>query len=260
METSDRRAVSRRAVAKGAAWAVPAIAVAASTPAFAASQLPPVHLDGWMEATRDNVRTGIFPSIYRCRHQANACGTGSGVRFGMYITQADGHTIGQAQITWHFAEPMTVKKLSPRGCNTDGWSTPTATTPPQDEQGYYTYTSTYTGGYTQCPSPYGDELCLVGRPAFEFRTVREDWDGCRTGSYYDYSSITRSVMVDGEWVSFIRTLNHATGRTFIGRPPIGPDGAGRSARVQSNPGLKELNLAEGEKGPEVVPAEGERAY
>lgn len=231
-------------------------------PAFAASQLPPVHLDGWMKATRDNVRTGgsLFRPVYGCRHQANACGTGSGVRYGMYITQAEGHSIGQAQITWHFAEPMTVEKLSPRGCETRGWSTPSATNPPQDDQGYYTYTSVDTGDYEQCPSPHGDEKCLVGRPAFQFRTVYENFVGCRTGGASDYSMITRSVMVDGEWVSFTRTLHHPTGQTWIGLPSDGPYRTGRSARTQSEPSSKDLNQAENKEADDLLPFEGERAY
>lgn len=45
-QTSAPRGVSRRAVAKGVAWATPVVAVAAVAPAASASPLPPLALTG----------------------------------------------------------------------------------------------------------------------------------------------------------------------------------------------------------------------
>lgn len=248
MTENSSRDVSRRTIAKGAAWAVPAVAFAAAAPAMASSpQLPPVRLDGWMDASRDSRGIGRRK---RCVYQRNACGTGiPGRRYGMYVTNAEIDSVEGASVTFWMPREGDWSEGYSAYCNTDGWSLPRYI---GTERGYYLYESTYTGGYQDCSSIYPGDVCLIGRPAFVF-TTRDGW--CSNLGRERYSAITRTVVVNGEKFSFTRTLNYADSSTDLGLPPENPPyyPDNRSAETTINRSA-ETEDQEAEKLPEVKAA------
>lgn len=85
MSELAKSGVSRRTLAKGAAWTVPAAAVVAPAPAYAVSQVPPYALQGWLRISRDC----SFGSNTLTYDSDPGSGVGTdGDPFGLYIKNA----------------------------------------------------------------------------------------------------------------------------------------------------------------------------
>lgn len=133
--------VRRRTVVRGAAWAVPAVVVATSAPAFAASPVPPGGLDGWVELEkRCDDRRG--PT------RLTVDGTGSYPNRGLwvFVTPA-GPTPSNATIIFYLqSSTLTFSNSSGTGWSNLVRASGLDTTAPAT--GYYAYQTTYTGAWT----------------------------------------------------------------------------------------------------------------
>ncbi|WP_143180567.1 hypothetical protein [Bowdeniella nasicola] len=95
--------------------------------------------------------------------------------------------------------------------------------------GYSLFRSTYTGGYQDCSSIYPGDVCLTGRPAFQFVSG----GACSNSGRDRYSAVTRAVVVNGETIFFTRTLDYLDGSTYIGLPPAARGSStNRSAKTE----------------------------
>lgn len=92
--------VSRRAVARGAAWAAPTVLVAVAAPSIAASLRKDPGINGWVN---NNYRAGTCNNTNsRITVQSNASGvTPDGAPFGLYLYDTeDVQTVNSATITY----------------------------------------------------------------------------------------------------------------------------------------------------------------
>lgn len=142
----EKPEVSRRRLTAGAAWAVPAIAVAGATPAYAASIVKFPGINGWVlnsPTWRDN----------QCRWylevDSTLPGTGpDGAPYGMYIYDVDpGSTFSNASLTyWIIGEQREGATWENLAGHSSCWSGPVKGAPQQKPDGldYTPYTWTYT--------------------------------------------------------------------------------------------------------------------
>lgn len=134
--STTHASVTRRAVVKGAAWAVPVITVGAAAPAMAASPVPPRGLNGWVQLEK------------LCGDDRfNINGSGSYDDRGLWVFISDpSATIGPASISFYFQS----NTLSWTNSSGAGWSNLTRDASADDPSltGFYAYTTTYTGTWT----------------------------------------------------------------------------------------------------------------
>ena len=132
--------VRRRTVVRGAAWAVPAVVVATSAPAFAASPVPPGGLDGWVLLQRrcDGDRGPT---------QLTIDGAGNYPNRGLWVfVSPAGPTPSGANIIFYFQN--STLSFNSSGA---GWSNLTRVSGLDSGApagGYYAYQTTYTGTWT----------------------------------------------------------------------------------------------------------------
>lgn len=189
------RAVNRRTVVKGAAWAVPAVTVGAAAPAMAAS--PDPGLNGWVVISRGS-DCWLGGCTCHVRYDGYRDGDAyfDGVRLGLWVWDAHSSEITEApSLTIHL--PYTVSWQSQSG--SVGWSLPTYVG--QDSDGFYMYRTNYSGGYVDQTGTDGlPEVVLTGRPHFL---------GTRNGSCPSdrRQKITRRVGINGETLQFTREVS-----------------------------------------------------
>lgn len=145
------RAISRRTLAKGAAWSLPAIALATAAPAYAASLRKDPGINGW-------VLNSAEPRMGNCRWRLTvnsdpspAPSTPDGAPFGLYLYDIEpGDIITDAKITYWIIgdQEATWTNQSGHGSN---WSGPVRGTPQTKADGIL-YTP-YVWTYTQSPIP-----------------------------------------------------------------------------------------------------------
>lgn len=131
--------VSRRSVARGAAWVMPSITVAAASPAIAAS--PPPGLQGRVQWTEDctNRVVTITP---------DDTGNGGdlypkGGDYGFYVFNTKAAQVSGACMTFTF--PSSLGKLTWKAAADNGkWSVPTVVS---SGSSTYTYQTCYTGAF-----------------------------------------------------------------------------------------------------------------
>lgn len=181
--------VSRRTLAKGAAWTVPAAAVIAVAPSVAASPIPPRGLNGWVTLRR---RCGLGDDLF-IDGQGNFTGGGNNDR-GIWTFIPDPNaSITDAQIVFFFNRG----DLTFTNGSGAGWSnlvrdnTLDGTRP---ATGYYAYKTSYTGSWTY----FG-----------QFQAWAADFDpywtanmGQSCGAVSAYAR--RSLTVNGETITFTR--------------------------------------------------------
>lgn len=147
MSELAKSGVSRRTLAKGAAWTVPAAAVVAVAPSVAASPIPPRGLNGWVVLRRNCSQNPNF----RIDGFGNFTGGGANDRGIWTFVDDPNATITNAEIVFFFNR----SGLSFTNGSQSGWSnlvrTPTldGTSP---ANGYYAYRTTYNGTWTYMPS------------------------------------------------------------------------------------------------------------
>lgn len=135
------KSVSRRALVKTAAWAVPVIALAAPTPAMAASPIPPNGLEGWVQLQLTD--TGGSNAVYSIR------GENDYPDFYLRVTQTlTTQDVNSVWIVFLINRPGLTWTRGPDDENT--WSLPIAggseiLSTPSGNQTFYAYTITYTG-------------------------------------------------------------------------------------------------------------------
>lgn len=193
--------ISRRTVAAGAAWSIPAVAVATAVPAFATSPSLVRGINGWVTYQRWGLR--------KCTYTYDGTGTGvgdDGLPKGLFAWPAESsQDITTAPtMTFHLPQQVTWSDLN----SGSQWSLPVYAG--QDSDGLYMYETTYSGGYRQAqgsePTHIQDPqtgemepaLYVVGRP--NFRGTASDscvWDDRR-------QAITRCVGLKGEEVCHTR--------------------------------------------------------
>lgn len=142
--------VSRRNFNRGVAWSVPVIAVAATAPAFAASQQSTNNsINGWVQVTdekRDRNREG------RIRFNSNVNGTIDGLPYGLYLLNTQPNDIfGPARIEIDVLGNITGNIFGDPG---DGWPVPIRVgTIVRNDDGvnrtYTRYRFAYNGTYTR---------------------------------------------------------------------------------------------------------------
>lgn len=167
--------ISRRTLARGAAWSLPAVAAAAAVPAQAAS--PKLGLQGWVQIQRS------------CRGSTTTMtidGRGSYPVRGLWVEGATSATkVADARLTLWF--PTSLGRLGWRNLGSSQWSISSAQQDP-NRPGYYAYTLTYTGGWSF--NAQGEYKSATEQPYFTASV-----SGC-VGTTPLYSR--RDVTVDGE--------------------------------------------------------------
>ena len=138
--------LSRRTLAKGAAWAVPAVLIAAPAPALAASLRKDPGINGW-------VQTRTTPLLGSCRYRldvtSDVAGTGpDGAPFGLYLYDTlETDVISNAKLIYWIIGQQTAS-VSSRPGHSSCWTYVGPGTPQPKSDGY-TYTP-YTFEY-DCP-------------------------------------------------------------------------------------------------------------
>lgn len=184
--------LSRRTLARGVAWAVPAIAVVSAAPAMAVSYPP--SLQGWIYWTR------------RCTRRTATLGLdGNGPSdvvypssdYGFYVFNTTATTnLTNACVTWSYSpaydNTLTWTAQSDSGSH---WSAPT-----QISSGPPTFQTCYSGAWTFVPASGGQASYSITNEIPHFVGTATTVCQART------ISITRSVSVDGTQISFNRTV------------------------------------------------------
>lgn len=141
-QTASRTAVSRRTIAKGVAWATPALVVASAAPAVAASLRKDPGINGWVLNSW---------SQRGCRYTltidstANSPQTPDGAPYGLYLydIEDENAVVSQAKLTyWIIGEQAGMSWTS----HSPSWSGPSVGRQVGQVDGntYTTYTWTYT--------------------------------------------------------------------------------------------------------------------
>ncbi|WP_432560132.1 hypothetical protein [Granulicoccus sp. GXG6511] len=180
--------VSRRTLAKGVAWTVPAAAVVAAAPAYAVSQVPPYALQGWLRVSRNcgwDSNTLIYDS-------APGSGTGTdGDPFGLYIKNALPEATASGAVLTITIGNGTVTSVTTLSGNQDWTVTRSGNV----------ITATYTGGWTwqsqMGTDPGAGSLWADGRLRLEITATRS----CR--EVFNLS-LRRCVNVDPDGPSYPR--------------------------------------------------------
>lgn len=183
--------VSRRTLAKGAAWAAPAVAVAAVAPMVAASPIPPRGLNGWVTLTRQCTRTN---NEFQIDGRGTFTGGGNSDRGIWTFVDDPNAEISGAAIVFFFD----TRSASFTNSSGGGWtnlSRATELDASAPAAGYYAYRATYSGKWTYFPRHNAwvadsDPYWLWNMPP----------GGCTTICGY----ARRSLTVNGETVTFTR--------------------------------------------------------
>lgn len=174
--------VSRRTLAKGAAWTVPAAAVVAAAPAYAVSQVPPYALQGWLQIYRE-CEDGSSSLLY---DSAPGPGAGpDGDPYGLYIKNALPEATASGAVLTITVGNGTVTDVETLTGN-QGWTV---------TRSGNTTTATYTGGCTWRPQlgtdPGAGSLWANGRLRLRIYADRS------CGSRFNLS-LRRCVNVDSD--------------------------------------------------------------
>ena len=183
--------VRRRTVVRGAAWAVPAVVVATSAPAFAASPVPPGGLDGWVLLQRrcDGDRGPT---------QLTIDGAGNYPDRGLWVfVSPRGPAPSNATITFYLqSSGLTFSNSSGTGWSNLVRASGLDSTAPAN--GYYAYQTTYTGTwtYTDASGTATDRWVADTDPTFQTTYSTN----CVTIRVYARRTVTTSLGT----VSFVR--------------------------------------------------------
>ena len=189
----QRRGLSRRSLMKGAAWAAPALIVATTAPAYAASAPPLNGLNGWVSVSGSCTRNGSTLSL---DGRGSFTGGGNSDRGIWTFINDPNATLEDVQfIVWVKGSDWTFTN----GAAQSGWSNLTLMNPQPSavpEVGYAAYRATYSGTWTY--RPQNGAWVADGHPY---------WTGTRAGRCTDGQVciyIDRSLKGNGQTVAFRR--------------------------------------------------------
>ena len=151
MSELAKSGVSRRTLAKGAAWSLPAVAVAAAAPSVAASEpVPEAGLQGWVNVQKDcNL---LWNDTLTWDSQPGLQGP-----VDPFVPETWGLWVYHSQPNWQFSDVTITIGIPVSGTVTgggNGWSSPTSVTSPWS--GFNAYTTQYTGTWTHHSDPDDD--------------------------------------------------------------------------------------------------------
>ena len=183
--------VSRRTLAKGAAWTVPAAAVVAAAPAYAAS-IPPRGLNGWVTLRRQCQSGDDFFIDGR----GNFTDGGDNDRgIWTFIPDPNAEPTSGEIIFYFNRSDLTFSNGSG-----SGWSDLTrypAGDSTRPASGYFAYRTTYTGDWTYFPA---HEAWVADSDPYWTSNLNTESGDCRTVRAY----ARRSITVSGETITFTR--------------------------------------------------------
>lgn len=182
-------AVSRRTLAKGAAWVTPVLMTGAIAPAVSASPEP--GLQGWV---------GVGKSCDGSTMTLTIDGTGSYPDRGLWVYNAQPAQLSNAYITFYYPTGLRTITWSPNASNSN-WSTPVVDSTATPISGYTAYTTRYSGTWTyHATGADGPYSTADGQPNFS-ATVNRASTYCSSGvNLY----ARRTVTVGGTQTSFLR--------------------------------------------------------
>ena len=190
MSDPAKSGVSRRTLAKAAAWTVPAAAVVAAAPAMAASPIPPRGLNGWVEISRWCART----YEYQIDGRGNFTGGGNNDR-GIWTFVPDPNAvITDASIVFYLDTSNAIFTNS----SEPGWSDlvrDAGLDSAAPAAGFYAYRTTYTGSWT-----YFTQYQAWGADSDPWWRWNMPDDGCSRVRAY----ARRTLTVNGETITFTR--------------------------------------------------------
>ncbi|PWJ27315.1 hypothetical protein ATK17_3506 [Branchiibius hedensis] len=188
-DTADRR-VSRRTLAKGAAWTTPVLLVGVVAPPASASPQP--GLQGWVDVGKScNASFAMTLTID---------GTGSYPDRGLWVYNAQPAQISNAYITFYYPSGLGTIAWTAASGNSN-WSVPAVDATAPVIAGYTAYTTRYSGTWTyHATGTDGPYSTADGDPKFT-ATVAGAGTYCRNGvSVY----ARRTVTVNGTVYTFLR--------------------------------------------------------
>lgn len=203
MDLVQPRPITRRTLAHGAAWSVPALMVAAAAPAFAASAPP--GLQGWVKISKSCTGTGSRRTFsYVVDGDGDGTRYPTGIGYGLYVLNTASTTgVCCASITYYLPSTLTGVTWTRQGAF-QGWSTPIADASAPAMAGMTGYTTTYsdTYGWTFTPASATVSAFTIanGVPTFTATTSVTTYCGS-TMTVAAY----RSVKVNNVTIAFSRT-------------------------------------------------------
>lgn len=182
--------VTRRTLAKAAAWATPVLTLAAAAPAVAASNTPP-GLQGYVYVAKQCVPRSTLLSID---------GSGSYPSRGLWVyNTTSSTTVTNASITFYYPSDLGTLSWS-AGTSNSGWSVPTVDSTAQTISGFTAYTTRYTGAWQYVGSGDPTYTYALGQPNFAARVSGSRYCGVDDLPVY----ANRTVTVGGSTISFRR--------------------------------------------------------
>lgn len=185
---------SRRAIAKGAAWAAPSLTLAVAAPASAASPAP--GLQGWIYWSKacgspSQLKISMTPSGTTRELWPNG-------DYGFYVFNATAKQVAGACVT--FSYPKTLGTLTWTAMSGNGaWSRPVSVAPVNSN--VTTYQMCYQGTWQDVPAS-------GSRPAYTTATSYPSFSATTNNSAACQNSITvnisRTVSVNGTMMTFAR--------------------------------------------------------
>lgn len=222
--------ISRRTVAAGAAWAVPAIMTASAVPSFAASPEP--GLNGWLLVSQGTNWWGQCTLTFDGR--GDEVGD-DGDPFGMYVWDVDSRADVTSTPTITVTLPYPVSWTSRGNSEADGWSTPTLTS---SGGGQYKYTSTYTGTYTTGVHAEKPTQFLTGRPVW---VATSEY---RCPSYIPLT-LTRCAQIKSEDLCFDRSISFGR-KPFSGARSVEGEAAPAEPMLEGEESMQSVDEASAE--------------
>ncbi|KYH45027.1 hypothetical protein [Branchiibius sp. NY16-3462-2] len=180
--------VTRRTLAKGAAWTTPVLLVGAVTPPASASVQP--GLQGWVTVGKSCDSNTMTLTID---------GTGSYPDRGLWVYGPSTQNIANAFITFYY--PSTLAITWAANPTNASWSVPAIDNTAPAISGFTAYTTKYSGAWTYHPTGAdGPYSTANGQPNFT-GTAQNAGVLCRNGvNVY----ARRTVTVNGTQVTFLR--------------------------------------------------------
>lgn len=201
--------ISRRTVMKGVAWAIPTVALASAAPAFAASGVPDLGLDGWVRLQEsghsDNFTIDMSPTkdcppyggwtLWIKDSQSNYTATGATLTF-VFSKKIGNVAVGSSPFTKSGPDKNSWSDLVYKGQVTGG----------------YEYQATYTGD-TWAFGNFNMPHCGNAQPSGLYATATNvtftanNNPGCITSALTRTVTVTPGAGHPAQTIAFTRTIN-----------------------------------------------------
>ena len=193
--------VTRRTLAKGAAWTTPVLLVGAITPPASASVQP--GLQGWVGVKKDC--SGIVSRTMTLTID----GTGSYPDRGLWVYGPSNPVIANAYITFYYPSALVITWTATSANSL--WSVPTVDNTAPVIAGFTGYTTNYSGGWTyHSTGTDGPYSTANGQPSFTGTAPATSTLCNNSTTVY----ARRTVTVNGQTISFVRSVSITVGGGF----------------------------------------------